>query len=178
MYDAEKLLGMFERAIKNNIDKASGKEYNNETRYAVLPRPNDGVEWARGLLTDAEITQFYSNIADLKKLKFKFRKAGDGSYIFETDNSFILTDGNWTKPTIKYVISFDKSKGYNTSYLKGKFYEEFKTIGYDSAGQLLQTACDIFGYAYEDGVVSFGSFENSKEIHGRQGGRGKGTDSR
>lgn len=136
------------------------------------------VEWARGILTDAEISQFYSNIADLQKLKFKFPKAGDGSYIFETDNSFILTNGDWTKPVIKFVISFDKNTDYNLSYLKRTFYEEFKTIRYDSAGQQLQTACDIFGCAFGDGVVSFGAIENSEKIYGRQDGRGEGTNSR
>lgn len=40
VHDADKLLGVFERAVKNNIDKASGKEYNNETRYAVTSTPS------------------------------------------------------------------------------------------------------------------------------------------
>lgn len=157
-----------------NIDNGNELSYN--IRNAVLPRPNEGVEWARDILSHSEIKQFYSDIADLKKQKFKFPKAGDGSYIIETENKFILTDGLWTKPTIRCVFTVNNKE--HSSKIKEYLYDWIKEPFESNAfGRSCEEAVRITNTVFGDESVSFRAIEDSEKTYGRQNGRGEGANS-
>lgn len=122
---------------RKNIDNGNEDNYN-KYRWAI----------DNGLLSNAESAVFFENIGAIKRGE-KFRKTYDGYYMIPTgengiNNTIVITDGDYIKPSIESVIKINIDNETELSNVREDIYES-------KAGMHSSTSEIVRGYE-EEGI--------------------------
>ena len=99
-----------------NLDNFKVSEYTHSTDAGG----NDGTEYSLNnsvQLSNSEWKEFYRSLSELNR-GIWFPKNSDGSYIFETKDKLIFTDGDYISPQINCIVTFENLNSEEIEYGK------------------------------------------------------------
>ena len=134
-----------------------------------------GTHWAlqEGLIDKKDLAIFYYGIANLSKRGYSYHRTYNGEYIIESGNKMIFTNGDFNRPNISRVITFNDTHENNMADYKEWIYNAVDQRDPSRLRETLRIIENIEGVGY--------AVEQSNRIDGtyeRKNGRGEGSNRR
>lgn len=124
-------------AKRSSVSENNVAQYKTDVKFSLKRKKIDNgnedtynkYRWAmdNGLLSNAESAVFFENIGAIKRGE-KFRKTYDGYYMIPTgengiNNTIVITDGNYIKPSIESVIKINIDNETELANVREDIYE-------------------------------------------------------
>ena len=170
------LYGDDQTAIDSASQRTNGQNGTADVQYSVNEYDNEKRSWAYDILNGKEMKQFFSRLADMKKLGYTEIETAKGTYLIDIGNKIIETDADWDDPSVEMIIVLNDTSESNMLAAKEIIKYDARTTGrYDLSRQ---TIVRLYGKGYFNeeypgsngtygGTYSGGKGRNGKSYTGK-----------
>ena len=149
------LEGRRDKNLSSIVDKVDGvlKKLDDGKKYSARDIDNDGysnsgVNWAyeNDAIERKDLARFWETIANLNKRGYYIPRSKNGQYIVESDNTLMLTNGDYKAPTISTVIRLNDKSETNMALAKELIFDEERQYGSHNVSK--RVIEDVYGEGY------------------------------